>query len=114
VCFVSQSRPATDGSTKQSRFTARPGGFRGRKKIMPMTMDERLDHARTAIAAYFYAKGEPERTCDAEYEDTDVSDLIADLLHLQKFLDLRDIDKTLATALMHHEAEQEEHENDRT
>jgi len=75
---------------------------------MPMTMDERLDHARAAITAYFAAKGEPERTCDAEYEDTDVSDLIADLLHLQKFLGLRDIDKTLATAQMHYEAEQAE------
>ena len=76
---------------------------------MPMTMDERLDHARAALAAYFAAKGEPERTCDAEYEDTDVSDLIADLLHLQKFLGLRDIDKTLATAQMHYEAEQHEY-----
>jgi hypothetical protein len=78
---------------------------------MPMTMNERLDHARAAIAAYFAAKGEPKRTCDAEHEDTDVSDLIADLLHLQKFLGLRDIDKTLATARMHYEAEQEEPEN---
>ena len=54
---------------------------------MPMTMDERLEHARAAIAAYFAAKGEAERTCDAEYEDTDVSDIIADLLHLQTFSD---------------------------
>jgi hypothetical protein len=77
---------------------------------MPMTMDERLEHARAAIAAYFAAKGEPKRTCNAEFEDTDVSDLIADLLHLQKSLGLRDIDKTLATAQMHYEAEQEEHE----
>jgi hypothetical protein len=76
---------------------------------MPMTMDERLDHARAAIAAYFSAKGESERTCDADYEDTDVSDLIADLLHLRDSLGLRDIDKTLATAQMHYEAEQDEH-----
>jgi hypothetical protein len=76
---------------------------------MPMTMDERLDHARAAITAYFSVKGEPDRTCDADFEDTDVSDLIADLLHLQDFLGLRDIDKTLATAQMHYEAEQDEH-----
>jgi hypothetical protein len=75
---------------------------------MPTTMDERLDHARAAITAYFSAKGEPERTCDADYEDTDVSDLIADLLHLQAFLGLREIDNTLATAQMHYEAEQED------
>ncbi len=77
---------------------------------MPMTMEERLDHARAALSAYFEAKGEPERRCDAEYEDTDVSDLIADLLHLQKHLKLRDIDKTLATAVMHFEAEEDESE----
>jgi hypothetical protein len=74
---------------------------------MPMTMEERLDHARAALTAYFSEKDEPERTND-EYEDTDVSDLIADLLHLQKHLNLRDIDKTLATAQMHFEAEQAE------
>jgi hypothetical protein len=75
---------------------------------MPMTMDERLDHARAALTAYFAAKGEPERTSDAEYEDTDVSDAIADLLHIQKYLGLRDIEQTLATARMHFEAEQED------
>jgi hypothetical protein len=75
---------------------------------MSITMEERLDHARAALTAYFAEKGEPERNND-EYEDTDVSDLIADLLHLQKNLNLRDINKTLATALMHFEAEQEEH-----
>jgi len=74
---------------------------------MSITMEERLDHARAALTAYFAEKGEPEREND-EYEDTDVSDLIADLLHLQKHLKLRDIEKTLATAQMHFEAEQEE------
>ncbi len=75
---------------------------------MPMTMDERLDHARAAIGAYFAAKGEYVPTSDGEYDDTDVSDLIADLLHLQKYLGLRDPERALATALMHFEAEQEE------
>lgn len=74
---------------------------------MPMTMEERLDHARAAINAYMQEKGEPAREGD-EYEDTDVSDVIADLLHLQKALKLRDIDKTLQTARMHFEAEEEE------
>jgi len=74
---------------------------------MSMTMEERLDHARAALNAYFAEKGEPERSND-EYDDTDVSDLIADLLHLQKKLQLRDIENTLATARMHFEAEQEE------
>jgi hypothetical protein len=74
---------------------------------MPMTMEERLDHTRTALNAYFAEKGEPARNND-DYEDTDVSDLIADLLHLQKKLQLRDTEKTLATARMHFEAEQQE------
>jgi hypothetical protein len=78
---------------------------------MSITMDERLDHARAALTAYFAEKGEPERNND-EYEDTDASDLIADLLHLQKSLKLRDIKKPLATALMHFEAEQEEHDQE--
>jgi hypothetical protein len=73
-----------------------------------MTMKERLDHARAALAAYFAEKGEPARESDADYADTDVSDLIADLLHLQKALCLRDGDRTIATALMHFEAEEEE------
>jgi hypothetical protein len=72
------------------------------------TMNERLDHARAALTAYFAAKGEPARNIDSDYEDTDVSDLIADLMHLQKHLGLRDVDQTLDTARMHFEAEQEE------
>ena len=76
---------------------------------MPMTMDERLDHARAALAAYFQAKGEPEREKDSEYLDTDTSDLIADLLHLQKHLGFKDEQTTLATALMHYEGEQDEY-----
>ena len=76
---------------------------------MPMTMDERLDHARAAIAAYFQAKGEPEREELSDYLDTDTSDLIADLLHLQKHLGFKDEQSTLATALMHYEAEQDEY-----
>ena len=78
---------------------------------MPMTMDERLNHARAALAAYFRAKGEPPRKNLSDYEDTDASDLIADLLHLQKRLGFKDAHSTLATALMHYEAEQDEHKN---
>jgi len=77
---------------------------------MPMTMDERLEHARAALTAYFDAKGEPARASDAEYEDTDVSDLIADLLHLQRHLGLKETEPTLQTAVMHFEAEQQESE----
>jgi hypothetical protein len=76
---------------------------------MPMTMEERLDHARAAINGYMEAKGEPAREGD-NFEDTDVSDVSADLLHLQKTLKLRDVDKTLGTARMHFEAEQEDEE----
>jgi hypothetical protein len=75
---------------------------------MPMTMEERLDHAREALTAYFAAKAEPPRNTDTDFEETDTSDLIADLLHLQKFLGFKDEDSTVATALMHYDAEQEE------
>lgn len=75
---------------------------------MPMTMEERLEHARAALTAYFAAKGEPIPEGPSDYEDTDASDLIADLLHLQKHLGYRDAETTLATAVMHYEAEEEE------
>jgi len=75
---------------------------------MPITMNERLDHARAALTAYFEAKGEALPEGPWDYEDTDVSDLIADLLHLQKRLELREIEATLQTARMHFEAEQDE------
>ncbi len=75
---------------------------------MPMTMSERLDHARAALSSYFEAKGEPMPEGPSDYQDTDVSDLIADLLHLQQHLGLRDTEATLRTAMMHFEAEQEE------
>src|ERR1035441_10989905 len=75
---------------------------------MPMTMSERLDHARSALTAYFEAKGEPLPDGPWDYEDTDASDLIADLLHLQKRLGLRDTERTLQTAMLHFEAEEEE------
>ena len=73
-----------------------------------MTMSERLDHARSALTAYFEAKGEPLPEGPWDYEDTDASDLIADLLHLQKRLGLRDTERTLQTAMLHFEAEEEE------
>lgn len=75
---------------------------------MPMTMSERLDHARSALTAYFDAKGEPLPEGPWDYEDTDASDLIADLLHLQKRLGLRDTERTIQTAMLHFEAEEEE------
>jgi hypothetical protein len=73
-----------------------------------MTMSERLDHARSALTAYFEAKGEPLPEGPWDYEDTDASDLIADLLHLQKRLGFRDTERTLQTASLHFEAEEEE------
>jgi hypothetical protein len=76
---------------------------------MPMTMDERLDHARAALTAYFATKGEPLPEGPSDFQDTDVSDLIADLLHLQKYLGYKDAETTIATAVMHYEAEQEEY-----
>jgi hypothetical protein len=75
---------------------------------MPMTMTERLDHARAALTAYFEAKGEPLPEGPWDFEDTDASDLIADLLHLQKRLGLRATEETIQTAMLHFEAEEEE------
>jgi len=75
---------------------------------MPMTMNERLDHARAALTAYFEAKGEALPESPWDYQDTDASDLIADLLHLQKRLGLRGTQETIATAMLHFEAEEEE------
>ena len=73
---------------------------------MPMTMQERLDHAADAIRAYRISKCEASQ---ADFEDTDASDLIADLLHLQKHLGF-DIELTLERAQGHFKAEQEEKE----
>jgi hypothetical protein len=75
---------------------------------MPMTMTERLDHARAALASYFEAKGEPLPKGLWDYQDTDCSDLIADLLHLQKRLGERGAEETIRTAMMHFEAEEDE------
>ena len=75
---------------------------------MPMTMTERLDHARAALTAYFEAKGEALPESPWDYQDTDASDLIADLLHLQKRLGVRGTEQTIATAMLHFEAEEEE------
>ena len=73
---------------------------------MPMTMSERLDHARAALRAYFKAKGEHVPKGPWDFEETDASDLIADLLHLQKRLGLVSTEQTLQTALMHFEGEE--------
>ncbi len=75
---------------------------------MPMTMTERLDHARAALTSYFEAKGEPSPEGPWDYEDTAASDLIADLLHLQKRLGQRGTVETLRTALLHFEGEEAE------
>lgn len=75
---------------------------------MPMTMSERLDHARAALTAYFQAKGEPLPEGPWDYEDTAASDLIADLLHLQKRLGLRGTLETIRTAILHFEGEEQE------
>jgi len=74
---------------------------------MPMIMEERLAHAKAALKAYFDAKDEPRWDRAEIYYDTDASDLIADLLHLQKHLG-HDVDNTLMRAEMHFEAEQAE------
>lgn len=74
---------------------------------MPMNMHERLEHAQAAISAYLTAKGEKPPANENEMEDTYASDLIADLLHLQKALG-NDIDLTIDRSKMHYEAEQEE------
>jgi hypothetical protein len=79
---------------------------------MPMTMTERLDHARAALTAYLDAKGEALPEGPWDYQDTDASDLIADLLHLQKWLGLRGTEETLATAMLHFEAEQADVDED--
>ena len=75
---------------------------------MAIMMPERLEHARAALTAYLHAKGEKPPEGPWHYEDTDVSDLIADLLHLQKRLGLRGTKATLQTAMLHFEAEEEE------
>jgi hypothetical protein len=75
---------------------------------MPMTMTERLDHARAALRAYSDAKCEALPEGPWDYQDTDVSDLIADLLHLQKRIGLRGTEQTFATAMLHFEAEEDE------
>ena len=81
---------------------------------MAIRMEERLDHARDALNAYFKSKGENPRAGD-DFEDTDVSDLIADLLHLQTHLKawkalerLSRVDACIMTALIHYQAEQKE------
>lgn len=79
---------------------------------MPMTMTERLDHARAALSAYLDAKGEALPDGSWDYQETDASDLIADLLHLQKRLGLRDTEQTLQTALMHFEGEEDDETED--
>ena len=79
---------------------------------MPMTMEERLEHAQAALAEYLKTKGEPVPEHSRDFMQTDASDLIADLLHLQKNLGFRDTDATLNAALMHYEGEQADYIDD--
>ena len=71
---------------------------------MPMTINERIGHAEDAIRAYRISKCE---NAEAIFDDTDASDLIADLLHFQVHLSF-DIQLTLERARMHFDAEQAE------
>ena len=71
---------------------------------MPMTMEERYDHATAALRAYNKAKGEPAPDLSSHYE---ISDLICDLLHLATSKNFHK-DDVLDTTLMHYEVEQHE------
>ena len=73
---------------------------------MPMTMEERYDHATAALQAYYETKGEPAPDLSSHYE---ISDLVCDLLHLATSKNFHK-DDVLDTALMHYEAEQHEAE----
>jgi hypothetical protein len=73
---------------------------------MPMTMEERYDHAIAALQAYNKEKGEAEPDLSSHYE---ISDLICDLLHLATSKDFHKND-VLDTVFMHYEAEQREAE----
>lgn len=75
---------------------------------MPMTMEERYEHAIAALQAYNRAKGEAEPDLSSHYE---ISDLICDLLHLTTSKDFHK-SGVLDTALMHFKAEQREAERD--
>jgi hypothetical protein len=68
---------------------------------MPMTNEERAEHAGNAMAEYLASKGEPH---DQPAEDYEISDLICDLLHHGDRLgfDHRDI---IGRALLHYLAE---------
>lgn len=72
---------------------------------MPMTMEERYDHAIAALQAYNRAKGEAGPDLSFHYK---ISDLICDLLHLATSKDFHKND-VLDTAFMHHEAEQRDY-----
>jgi hypothetical protein len=61
-----------------------------------------------ALDEYIRSKGESCPIYDTDYQDTDASDLIADLLHLQKHLK-HNVEITLMHARMHYEGEQVEH-----
>ena len=71
---------------------------------MAMTMQERITHAEDAIRAYRISKSE---NAEAPFDETDASDLIADLLHFQVHLGF-DVELAVECARMHFDGEQEE------
>ena len=72
---------------------------------MPMTMEERHEHATAALTAYKKAKGEDFIDLADHHE---ISHLICDLLNLAISKGFQK-DAVLETALMHHEREQEDY-----
>jgi hypothetical protein len=74
---------------------------------MPMTNEERADHAGAAVAEYLSMKGEPHDLPAEEYE---ISDLICDLLHLGDRFGFNH-QELIERALMHYEAENKEHQD---
>jgi hypothetical protein len=77
---------------------------------MPMTMEEKYDHAISAMRAYSKARGESgEPDLATHYE---ISYLICDLLHLATSKGFHK-HEVLDTAFMHYKAEQREAERDK-
>ena len=71
---------------------------------MPMTNEERAEHAGNALTEYLSSKGEPHNQPAEEHE---ISDLICDLLHHGDRFGF-DHDDIISRALMHYEAEKQE------
>ena len=75
---------------------------------MPMDNVERAHHAEQALYQYLDSKGEAYDESDPkEILDTEISDLICDLLHHARASGL-DPDLAIERALMHFEAEEQD------